>query len=494
MISKYWRHFKRRIFKDNEKAEEERKKHNYENEFYQVFICLGPLILTCGVGTMMGFSGIFLPQFRNNISFQTTDDTEIDSWIASSAVIPMGVTALLGGILMDKIGRKWTHLLSSIPGFVGWIMISYSSNISMVLLGRLMTGIACGIISPVTSVYIGETTSPSLRPLVSGGIALSVTLGTLLCHCVGSFTTWRMTAVFCSVFPALGSLLTFFSPESPIWLIGKNKIDEGCEIFGKIRGSSESSTIELNDALKRRKIIREGIENETQGYTLPAKNLMKTEYFKPFIILVLYFVSAQVSGTNVVTFYAINVVERSLGKNFEKKYIVMLAMDSIRVFTSIVSCILLKKMPRRLIAISGGAGCFMCLIILSSSSYFSYNYSNFTVLVYIPLLALLGYVFFVSIALVALPWCLSGELLPREVKGLASGTLCFISFTVFFIVIKFAPQLYVGLGTHFTYLIFSSSALFGTILCYCFLPETKNKTLDNIAELFENKNNEIIIT
>ncbi|KAL3270996.1 hypothetical protein HHI36_021498 [Cryptolaemus montrouzieri] len=433
---------------------------------------------------MMGFSGIFLPQLKNDNSFIKDANGEIDSWIASSAVLPMTFMPFFGGYFMDKIGRKWSHFIAAIPAISGWIIIAISQNLVSIIIGRVLTGIYCGLLGPITSVYIGEATSPSIRPFLLGGIAMNLTLGTLLCHLMGTFFSWQTTAWFCLLFPFIGAIFTFFSTESPRWYIDKNRIEEACVVFKKIRGESEESNKELD-------VMMENYKNQTECtrqsslWNTVHELITKPELYKPLIILVLYFMSAQFVGINVVTFYAIDIVEGSLGKNFVNQYLVMLAMDSVRVVSSVLACVLLRKLRRRQLAIIGGSGCCICLITLSISNYLLSIIPDSKVLLVAPLVALLAYMFFISICVVPLPWCLAGELLPQKVKGLASSLLCFSSFSAFFLAIKFSPFLFTNIGSHFTYLLFASSALFGTVLCSIFLPETKNKTLDEISNAFK---------
>ncbi|XP_044763762.1 facilitated trehalose transporter Tret1-like [Coccinella septempunctata] len=455
----------------------------WDTTIYQIFISLGPLIFCFSVGAMMGFSGIFLPQLEAGKGQMKTNG-DVQSWIASSAVLSMTFFSLFGGFLMEEVGRRSAHIIPAIPGIAGWLTIYFARNISTILIGRILTGISCGLFAPITSAYIGEITSPSLRPFILGCITLSVTSGTLLCHLVGTFYSWRTTAIFCAIFPTIGGILTFFSEETPTWLFRKDRIEDACAAFSRIRGQSEETEKELEVMLEKHK--NGGFRSKPLA-EITQDLIAKPELFKPLLVVVLYFVSAQFAGINVVTFYAIDVVKLSLGAKFEKSHVTMLGMDFIRVVTSVIACILLKNLKRRHLVVGGGVGCMGCLLTLSFSNFLSRVTENTLLSVYAPLTALLAYVFFISISLVPLPWCLAGELLPQELKGLASSLLCFFSFTAFFIAVKCAPFLFEFLGAGLTYLVFCGSVLFGTTLCWFFLPETKNKTLEEISDTYSER-------
>jgi facilitated trehalose transporter len=58
---------------------------------------------------------------------------------------------------MDRIGRKNTMLILSVPFVLGWLLIGYAQNLAMMLVGRFVSGFCGGGFSLVAPVYIGET-------------------------------------------------------------------------------------------------------------------------------------------------------------------------------------------------------------------------------------------------------------------------------------------------------------------------------------------------
>lgn len=137
----------------------------------------------------LGYSAVLLPQLQNHTT--TPHPIQINqeeaSWVgkfsvhkqlaipslpqfltASLAVIPMAVGTLIGGVLIQKYGRKSTHIITSVPFFVGWLLIHFAMNLEMLLTGRFLTGLSSGILGPATGVYIGETSDPKYRGVLLG--------------------------------------------------------------------------------------------------------------------------------------------------------------------------------------------------------------------------------------------------------------------------------------------------------------------------------------
>ena len=82
------------------------------------------------------------------------------------AIVTLGAAAggVLGGWLVDRAGRKLSLLLCAVPFVAGFTVITAAQNVWMLLGGRLLTGLACGIASLVAPVSV----SPSLAPWDSG--------------------------------------------------------------------------------------------------------------------------------------------------------------------------------------------------------------------------------------------------------------------------------------------------------------------------------------
>lgn len=102
----------------------------------QVILSLGPLLLTIGFGTTLGYSATLLPQLK---TFLQVDETQ-SSWIASMAAIPMAFGCILGGFLIEMFGRRNTHIITCPALFLGWMLIYLAQRIEVILLGRFTTG------------------------------------------------------------------------------------------------------------------------------------------------------------------------------------------------------------------------------------------------------------------------------------------------------------------------------------------------------------------
>lgn len=73
------------------------------------------------------------------------------------------VGGILGGPLIEYLGRKNTILATAVPFIVSWLLIACAANIWMVIAGRGITGFCVGVASLSLPVYLGETIQPEVR-------------------------------------------------------------------------------------------------------------------------------------------------------------------------------------------------------------------------------------------------------------------------------------------------------------------------------------------
>lgn len=134
------------------------------------------------------------------------------------AALPMAAGSMLGGVSMNRLGRKTTNLLICVPFVLGWTAVSMATGVTGVYAGRLLTGLCTGLLGPPSAVYIAEVTEPRYRGAALAMISFSVSAGILAVHAMGTFLGWRLVSALCSAVPFAGYVLIWFTPESPVWL------------------------------------------------------------------------------------------------------------------------------------------------------------------------------------------------------------------------------------------------------------------------------------
>lgn len=466
--------------KENEETiDEDGEMVSFSPLFRQVFASSGPLIVTIASGMTSGYSAILLPQLAEaNSTIRPTK--QMESWIASMAPLPMALGCILGGILMERYGRRMAHIITCFPYIIGWACLALAVNIEMILVGRFLTGICVGLLGPPSSVYIAEIAEPRYRGFLLAGVSLAIASGLMFSHLLGTFFSWQLTAVICGICPVLCLLLIYAVPESPSWLTNQNRHMEAKAAFLWCRGTDPHNRQELTDLLERSTKIT---QTTKLSFSETLENIRKPEFLKPLFILSLFFLTVQWAGNNAVAFYSVSIMQQTV--QHVDKYVAMLAIDGIRTGMSIIACILLKKCGRRPLTMISGFGTAASLGVLGLYLHLSPIYKDLLApYSFIPLVALASYIVFISIGLVPLPWAMTGELFPLKLKGLGSGFTTCLNFLAFFFVVKTSPDMFEALGTGGAFLTYGAIALVGAIVLCFVLPETKDKTLQDIERQF----------
>lgn len=360
------------------------------------------------------------------------------------------------------------------------------------LFGRIWTGFCVGVLSPTAPIYLSEISAPKYRGFFLASITFDVALGILATHFLALYCTWNVNAIVCGFLPFIAYIASAFVPESPSWLIKKNCIHEAFLAYSWLRGCDDAAIKEFEtmvDAQIKCSAQNTDEHNETGSSSSNhhrhpidhLRQLMTQKSFNiPLIILSVYFATLQLSGINAVIFYTVNILKDSLGENVNE-YAATVAIDTVRLVSALIGCIVVKSVGRRSLTIFSGLSTAMCLFGLSYyMNLFTENslksYTN------IPLGLFVVYTFVLSIGINPLPWCLTSELFPLQYRALGSAIVTFFNFLCLFAVVKSSP-IYISIyGGSQIFCFYGICTTIGTIFLMAFLPETKNKSLQEIED------------
>lgn len=148
------------------------------------------------------------------------------------------VGCILTGWLMDVIGRRKAILVTQIPVFCGWLLIAFATNLPMIYIGRMLTGLGSGMIGAPARVYTSEVTQPHLRGMLGALASVFISAGVLFQYVLGSVTSWHVLSGVSALCPLAAFVLMLLMPESPNYLVVKDRSDKARRSLAKLRGST----------------------------------------------------------------------------------------------------------------------------------------------------------------------------------------------------------------------------------------------------------------
>lgn len=203
-------------------------------------VLLIALIAAIG-GLLFGFdTGVISGALPFLKDYWKMSDASVE-WLTTSVLLGAVIGAVTSGKLSDVLGRKKMIILNAVIFTVGAIGCAFAHSISFLIIMRFIVGVAIGITSYVVPMYIAEISPGNKRGALVTLNQLMITIGLLLSYITDYWLSndnnpesWRWM-FFVGFFPGLILLIgMFFLPETPRWLISRNRWEEGEKVLAKV--------------------------------------------------------------------------------------------------------------------------------------------------------------------------------------------------------------------------------------------------------------------
>ena len=396
--------------------------------------------------------------------------------LTTSVLLGAVLGALVSGKLSDVLGRKKMIIINAIIFTLGAIGCAFAWNITILIIMRIIIGIAIGITSYVVPMYIAEISPARERGALVTLNQLMITIGLLVSYITDYWLSddnnpesWRWM-FFIGFFPGLVLLIgMFFLPETPRWLASRNRWEEGKKILTKVEHPD---------------MIESTLSNLKQEIEMSAKNTESSkEVFKPWlrpalIITVGIFFFQQFSGVNTIIYYSPIIFQMAGIVSNTESILPSIIIGVVNVLACVVSILLLDKVGRRKMYMIGITGMIPSLILSGSCFFFKEQLG--ASLPFFAVLSISCFIIFINISLSPLGWLLISEVFPLKVRGvgMSIGSLSHWGFNA---IIAFTFLTLVnGIGIASTFWLYGAVCVLGLIWGYYYIPETKGKSLEEI--------------
>ncbi|KAF7516057.1 hypothetical protein G7054_g14307 [Neopestalotiopsis clavispora] len=446
------------------------------------------LVVSCAVFTALGgflfgydsgiiSSTIAQPQFVNY--FEKPSDTAtggIVSAFQGGAILGCLCTTAIG----DSLGRRQLILLASVLSVLGSALQGGAANLGMLIAGRLLAGIAVGQLSSTVPIYCAEIAPPSIRGMLSGllqwmlswGFFAAQWIGYGCTHSTSSFQ-WRFPLSF-QVVPAfiLASGIMFL-PESPRWLMEKDRVEEAKNNLRRLHYNGN------NDDLLQLEFseISQSIAADRQQKSYTYKQILTNPSWRRRLVLgcgVQAF--GQLSGINVINYYGPRIYE-SLGIDTRASLMITGINGTTGIIENTIILLIIDKIGRVWPLATGGFGMFSCMLINAIlNKEFPTGAANPNANALRAMVAM-NFVFQLAFQpLGNISWIYPAEIFPTEIRALGASLSALANWC--------SPVALSNIG--FNYFYFFAATNLVSVACYLlFYPETKGRTLEQMDQLFE---------
>lgn len=386
---------------------------------------------------------------------------------ASSLLLGCVVGASVAAFTSDRFGRKRVLLSAAALFTISSVGAALPRDLIQFAVARLLGGVAIGIASTLSPLYIAEISPARSRGLLVCLNQLAIVTGILLSYSVNYLLTgagpsnWRWMFASAAL-PSAAFLLTLlFIPESPRWLMQKGREQEAERFLAQIVGP-QAAAAEIE-------AIRAAISEESGELLDPA-------FRKALIVAILIALFSQFTGINTIIYYgSIVFLEHVPHQTASTALWANVIIGAINFAATIVGMLLIDRSGRKPLLMSAFAGMALSLVAVSAAIHF--QAAGTIVLIFV-----LTYVACFVVGVGTGTWVVMSEICPTRVRGRAMSlaTVCLWCGTLL-VTLTFLSlvNLFTASGAFLLYATISVAAL---LFVWRVLPETKGSTLEEIEK------------
>lgn len=381
---------------------------------------------------------------------------------------------------MDKFGRKRSLLCSSIPLFLGWILILFAKEVWHIYLARCLGGLGTAFGNIAVSVYIGEIADKEIRGKLCTTYSLLKLIGYLFVYGAGPFVSYTTLIVICSILPLVFFAIFSLMPETPYYLIKVGRLDEAKKNLLKLQSVNTTK-----DALEKQFLqIQECVDYDMRNKS-SIFDLFKENYRRSLFIMLGIKALQQFSGITAIDSYMQTIIGES--KSGLSPQVSSLIYGVIQIPGVLLSAALVDRLGRKPILIISSLGCAIAMISEGIYFYLQSTDADVSSITWLPTTGIILFALMNNFGVCTLPYVYLGELFATNVKEQASSLSIFCSYIMSFTISKTFKPLSNLWGMYTMFWIFGISCIIGSLYVHFIVPETKGKTFFDIQEKINRK-------
>ncbi|PQE16284.1 sugar transporter protein [Rutstroemia sp. NJR-2017a WRK4] len=403
------------------------------------------------------------------------------------------IGCLLGSFFIiaygDRLGRRRAVLLGVVIMLIGTAIQASSFGMAQLIVGRIVTGVGNGMNTSSIPVWQSEMAPPKIRgflvlfegALIAGGIMVSYWLnyGFFFVTQYGSFQ-WRFPLAFQALFGVILLVGILALPESPKWLLKKDKDDLAIEILCRLQ------KCEPNDP-----VIKEEVR-ELKRVTAITKNQKLTlkEFYgagpemNRWRVTIAYTsqLFQQIGGTNLVTYYATTVFEDSLGFSPSLARLLTACYGTLYLAAAIIALFIVDHYGRRKMMILGAAGMGISSLVIGAC--LSQVTPTYTAPAYVATVFIFIFIAFFAVGWLGITWLYPAEVTPLRIRAEANGLSTSFNWLGNYAVVQLAPIMIYSISWKTYFVFMCINFAFIPVIYFTFV-ETKGYPLEQLDEIFE---------
>ncbi|KAJ3623784.1 hypothetical protein MTP99_017447 [Tenebrio molitor] len=400
------------------------------------------------------------------------------SWIAG--LVPLGAIfgPMAAGTLADKIGRKGSLLVMAAVMTLSLLTTAFAKIIHLFYISRFLLGTACGSVFSILPLFLVEIAESHNRGTVSCLSGIFVTSGFNFAFVVGPHLSVQNFCLVC-ISPLVIFLVCFsiLGAESPVYLASINDEKRLMTSLKKLRNNSaEEIQAEFRSIMK-------SVEQTDRRKGMIGQILASKRLRRALVISLGIIIFQQAAGVSAIISYMQTIFAAAGGSLSPEMYPVI--VGTVQTVATALASSLVDRLGRKVLLLASAVG--MCISVATLGVYFYLKNHQIQVdmISWVPVLSLVVFMMMFNIGLGPVPWVVIAELFPPKMRSTTTSLASFSCFMSSFIITLVFAAMSLHLGMANCFFVLSLICFCAGAFIFCFVPETKGKSLQAIQRSLE---------
>ena len=377
------------------------------------------------------------------------------------------VGALLGGIPVNKLGRKKTLIWIGIFYTISALGSALSNDPITFAIFRFIGGLGVGASTIAAPAYISEIAPAKDRGKLVGLYQFNIVFGILiaffsnyLLNGIGE-NAWRWMVGVEAIPAVIYTIFALTIPKSPRWLLSKLRVDEAKEVLKVINPGIDTELMMLE------------IKKESEG-TIPGENIFLLKYRFPLILAFCIAFFNQLSGINAFLYYAPRILEEA-GLGASTALLSSIGIGITNMVFTLLGIYLIDRMGRKQLMYIGSVGYIIALSLVACAFYL--NWEGISVAFFLFL-----FIAAHAIGQGTVIWVFISEIFPNHLRGYGQSFGSSVHWILAAVVPSLIPILFATIGPGIVFTFFAFMMFLQLLFVAFIMPETKGVSLEELSK------------
>ncbi|KAB8072996.1 general substrate transporter [Aspergillus leporis] len=403
--------------------------------------------------------------------------------------------AIIGSVIVSYIsdpwGRRTAIFIGGILATLGAALQAGATTVAMLIAGRVIAGMAVGLMSSVIPVYCSEVSPPRIRGVLGSMQQWMIGMGFVVAQWTGygcslhtGAFTWRFPLALQAVPAVILCCGVWFLPESPRWLIEKGRAEAGREVLTRLHLNKDGSNVHMVDTEFAQ--IKDNIAEEKPTAVHSWREILSQARWRHRVLLACGIqVFTQCSGTNIISNYNPSLYS-SLGLKANTPLMIQGIWGALAQFWNTVFMLFIDRVGRRKLLIPSllGMGATMGIeaaLAQANGGYRDPSTANPDAVRAAIAMFFVFSIFFTSLGLIS--WLYQSEIFPTAIRARGSSLGTATNWSLNLIFAQCTPIARSSMGFNYFYCFFAFNWV-AAVIVWAFYPETGGKSLEEVELVF----------